>query len=219
MFHSLIQQFQRTQPVGLMGAPIVKLCLILGFTVISVLTAHPTLAGQDGSEFPGDSEISLLVTQAERAFDTYGETIKQEEVDLGKQGVEGARRDRQVLDRAEEYLPKLKANPQAFNSAAGFLLVIDLDDASRNMAVCMGQAGMTAGASGILGNTRAGESKLILAQACLGASNLLYAASENAVSLYERYLLSNSTLQQKETEAITKCSDILEQRSAPKAQP
>jgi hypothetical protein len=170
----------------------------------------------DEPSFPDDSQINLLLTQSERAFETYELAIKQEQLELGKQGAESAARDRQVLDRARQYLAKLKANPQAFNSPAGFLLVIDLDDASRNMALCMGQAGMDASMLAVAGNTSAGESKLALAQTCLGASQLLYTVSETAVSMYERYLLANHDLRQQEEGAIGKCMEILKKQGPPK---
>src|SRR5215472_14320474 len=115
------------------------ICFVLVFTFPSLL---PGDDHSDKPEFPDDSKISLLIAQSERAFETYEGAIKQEQLELGDQGAESAARDRQVLDRVRQYLPKLKANPQGFNSPVGFLLVIDLDDASRNMAVCMGQAAM-----------------------------------------------------------------------------
>jgi hypothetical protein len=179
----------------------------------------PPAAGKakdDKPSFPDDPQINLLLTQSERAFETYELTIKQEQLELGKQGAESAARDRQVLDRARQYLPKLKANPQAFNSPAGFLLVIDLDDASRNMAVCMGQAGMDASLLALAGNTSAGRSKLTLAQACMGASQLLYTVSETAMSMYERYLLANHDLQQREEGAVERCMQILKKQGPPK---
>jgi hypothetical protein len=163
----------------------------------------------DKPSFPDNSQINLLLTQTERAFETYELEIKEEQLELGKEGAESAARDRQVLNRVRQYLPKLKAKPQAFNSPAGFLLVIDLDDASRNMAVCMGQAGMDAGLLAAAGNASAGNSKLMFAQSCQGASQLLYTVSETAVSLYENYLFANWDLQQEAVETIGKCNGIL----------
>jgi hypothetical protein len=170
----------------------------------------------DKPNFPDDSQINLLVTQSERSFETYEVTVKEEQLGLGEQGEESAARDRQVLERVRQYLPKLKANPQAFNSPAGFLLVVDLDDASRNMAVCMGQAGMDASLLAVAGSTSAGQSTLALAQACQGASQLLYTVSETAVSLYEKYLFANHDLQQREEGAVGKCMEILKKQGSPK---
>ncbi len=95
-----------------------------GLICFALLLAFPLVLRDDHSDkpdFPDDSKINLLVNQSARAFETYEAAIKQEQRELGDQGVESAARDRQVLDRARKYLPKLKANPKAFNSAAGFL--------------------------------------------------------------------------------------------------
>lgn len=87
--------------------------------------------------------------------------------------------------------------------------MIDLDDASRNMAVCMGQAGIDAGFLAAAGNTSAGKSKLMFAQSCQGASQLFYTVSETAVSLYENYLFADLELQQEAEDTLGKCKDIL----------
>jgi hypothetical protein len=171
----------------------------------------------DKPSFPNDSQINLLLTQSESAFETFELTIKQEQLELGKEGAEGAARDRQLLDRVHQYLPQLKANPQAFNSPVGFLLVIDLEHASHKMALCMGQAGMDASLLAFAGNNiSAGQSKQVLAQACMGASELLSIVAETAVSMYERYLLANHDLQQREEGAIGKCMEILKKQGPPK---
>lgn len=173
-------------------------------------------ANQDKASFPDDSEINLLLTQSERAFEMYATVIKDEQTGLGKQGHESAAHDQQGLDRARRYLPKLAANPQGFNSPVGFLLVIDLDDASRNMAVCMGQASNAASLSEVAGNTSARDRQLALEQSCMDASQLLYTVSETAVSLYERYLVANHDLQQQEEEGIGKCMEILKKQGPTK---
>ena len=191
----------------------------VGVLFLFLLLASPVAfsGGQANKpSFPDESQINLLLTQSERAIETYDLAIKQEQSELGKQGEESAARDRQVLDRVRQYLPKLKANPQGFNSPVGFLLVIDLDDASRNMAVCMGQAGMAASALEVAGNVSAARNKLALAQTCLDASQLLYTVSETAVSMYEGYLVANHDLQQQEEGAIGKCTEILKRQGPPK---
>jgi len=193
---------------GLLALTAVGALLLIG----QAPPATRTIGAETNTEkpsFPDDSQINLLLTQAERAFDTYELEIKEEQLELGKEGPESAARDRQLLDRVRQYLPKLKAKPQAFNSPAGFLLVTDLDDASRNMAVSMGQAGMDAGFLAAEGNTSEAKSKLMFAQSCQSASQLLYTVSETAVSLYENYLFANLELQQRATETIGKCNAIL----------
>ncbi len=92
----------------------------------------------------------------------------------------------------------------------------DLDDASRNMAICMGQAAMAASLLATGGNVSGGQGKLLLAQTCMGASQLLYTVSETAGSMYEQYLVASSSLQQREEEGIGKCMGILQKQRPPK---
>lgn len=185
---------------------------------LALLLACPPLFSADHPNklsFPDDSQINLLVTQSERAFETYENAIKQEKLGLGDQGPESAARDREILTRARQYLSKLKSNPQGFNSPVGFLLVIDLDDASRNMAVCMGQSALVSSTHAISGNVSAAQSDLLLYQTCMGASQLLENVSETAVTMYEQYLLANLSLQQKQEKALGKGADILNKQQKP----
>lgn len=170
---------------------------------------------KDEADFPDDSQINLLLGQAERAFDAYENAVKLEELQLRDQkGAKGATtRDREVLDAARQVLTKLRSNPQTFNSPLGFLLVINLDDASRNMAVCGGQAAMLASSEAIAGNTFTVETNLGFGQTCMDASQLLYTISETATSMYEKYLLSNAVLQGRAVDAVRECTDILKKQA------
>jgi len=99
--------------------------------------------------FPAKDQIQLLLTQSERAFDTY-EQVMEQETQAGGKIAQAVPRDREVLTAARDLLARLKKSPDGFNGPAGFLLVGNLDDATRNMSVCMGQAGMESGLQGVL---------------------------------------------------------------------
>ena len=126
--------------------------------------------------FPAEDRIQLVLTQSERAFDVYDQAIEQENLAGGKIATAVAR-DREVLKAARDLLSRLKKSPEGFNGPAGFLLVGDLDDASRNMAVCMGQAGWSPVSSNVGEHLRRPETPA-LRQTCLDASTLLYTVSE-----------------------------------------
>lgn len=176
------------------------LCLVFLGRAVSAKDEKPS--------FPDDGQINLLLTQTERAFDVYDNAAKLEQLELGSDD-QGIKRDHEVLDGVRQLLPELKSDPQRFNSPFGFLLVIDLDDASRNMAICGGQGGMDAAFKAIQGDLSAGQSKLHLARTCMDASTLLYTVSETATSLYKNYLLSNALLQKKAVEVAEKCGEAL----------
>jgi len=69
-------------------------------------------------------------------------------------------KDREVLTNAREVVKTLQANSDAFNGPMGFLLIGALDDASRNAAVCGGQAGIQAALDMQVGQQSAAQSKM-----------------------------------------------------------
>jgi hypothetical protein len=159
--------------------------------------------------FPTANQINLVITQAVRAVSLYENAVNQEQTEFGvKSGVE---QDRQVLKELREYLPRFEANPQLFNTPVGFLLIVTLDDASRNMALCMSQAASIAAAT-MVTDVQSAKSKLALMETCNGVNALLYTISENAVDLYQNYLVANALLQQKETKTIDQCMEIIKTR-------
>src|SRR5262249_3145329 len=111
--------------------------ILLSVLFALVVAAHTQ---QSEKQFPTEQQINLVLPQAERAFDSYESTLQLEAQLVG--GPESVAKDRQVLKMVRKVLGDLKKEPsKAFNSPIGFLLVTGLDDASRNMALCMGQGG------------------------------------------------------------------------------
>ncbi len=183
------------------------LCLLSSLLTAQVKNSAPT--------FPTVADINSLMTQTERAMNFYESAIKIEEVELGKEA--GARRDREVLNDVRTLLSKFKIDPGSFNSPFGFLLISDLDDASRNMAVCMSQGGIKI-ATERLNSTdlEASIRQLHLAQTCLDVSNLTYTVSESATALYRNYLLANALLQDKARISLEKCAVIINSKVVPR---
>jgi len=177
-----------------------------------------TLSAQVSGEkydFPTDDDINLLLVQTDRAFTNYELAVNLELTTLGKNS--GAEKDSEVLIAVRDLIPRLQKNPQGFNGPAGFLLITSLDDASRNMAVCMSQ-GMTQVGTGLTIGMKPSdlEKPMSLAQNCIGVATLLYTISENAVNLYQKYLLANYDLQQRQQDTIGKCLKILQTQCTPK---
>jgi hypothetical protein len=179
--------------------------------VMLLLLSTEFASTQDKKEehtFPTKDQIELLLTQSERAFDTYEETVAQEAAAGGNLGT-SALKDKELLVSSRELLGRLKKSPELFNSPGGFILVGDLDDASRNMSVCMGQAGMESGTEATAGNYHGSEQYLRLLKDCLDASTLLYTVSETAFNMYAEYLFAEHDMMNKATEGLQECADIL----------
>ena len=165
---------------------------------------------QTGKTFPSDDEINLVLTQTERAIQLYKPLINREETEMGKSYADAVARDRQVVTALETAVKAFKIKPQGFNGPLGFAFFEWLDDASRNALLC---------ASGAIssqisaGNTEKANSLIHLAQNCLDASTLIYTVSENAGSLYQRYVDAEQQLAVQATEVAEKCTNILKRNS------
>lgn len=177
--------------------------------------ANSQLQKEEEHAFPNKDQIQLLLTQSERAFDTYEQALEQE-TQAGGNLAKGVPKDRAVLTAARDLLARLKKSPDGFNGPAGFLLVGNLDDGSRNMSVCMGQAGMEAGFRAVAGNTSEGQSYLHLAQVCLDTSMLLYTISETAFNMYSEFLLAQDEMTKRAVSSLEKCANILKENQKQK---
>jgi hypothetical protein len=175
--------------------------LIVGFAVVA--------RGQDQKTFPTDDEINLLLTQSERALQQYKSIIDQEELEMGKRYAEAVAKDRQVANNLELALKALKSNPQGFNGLPGFGVVLWLDDATRNALLCANGAVNESGLNFMAGDTKKALSLTNISRTCMDASTLLYTVSENASSLYERYIGAEEKLAAKGLETAQKCMDVL----------
>jgi hypothetical protein len=134
---------------------------------------------------------------------------------LGKKGAEAVAKDRQVVEALETALDVLKKNPQGFNSAAGFMVVECLDDASRNALLCSQTAMSDAALLAVSHDMDAANPLVRLSQACMDVSTLIYTVSENASSLYERYTKSEQDLAEKAYDTLTKCNAALKKSIQP----
>lgn len=182
-------------------------CLVL-LLLLSTEFASSQQKKEEEHPFPTKYRIQLLLTQSERAFDVYEQTMKQE-AQVGDDWKQAVAKDEEVLTNARDLLARLKTSPDGFNTPVGFLLVGGLQDASRNMSVCMGQAGMLSAAAEIAGNAAEGQRYLRLVQACLDASTLLYTVSETAFDMYSEYLLAEDQMSKKAMSTLDQCVAVL----------
>jgi hypothetical protein len=194
-------------------ASVVIVCAVLYVPPASGQT-QPKTSGQDQAAsvaFPSKDQINLVVSQADRAFDSYASAVQQESELSGdtQQIQQMVSKDAQVLELGRKVIGALKENPELFNGPMGFLLVGGLDDASRNMAICQGQAGMQAITALQTGDAVTSALRLQLGQNCIDTSTLLYTISETAFSMYTNYLTAYTELTGSLFEELNKCTGIL----------
>src|SRR5215469_18216950 len=105
--------------------------------IVCALFLSVTCMAEEGSSlhktFPTKEEIELVVTQAERVFDQYRQSIEVEtELPSAKKEKSALEKDRQIAELSKELIDALKKKPESFNGLMGLLLLTTLDDASRN---------------------------------------------------------------------------------------
>ncbi len=185
--------------------------MLLRATLIGFLLACVASFGRGRGDpaFPTDTEVQLLVTQTERAVQQYKPLLDEEAMQLGKKGTEAVAKDRQVVHALEVAMRTFKAQPQGFNGPAGFAFFEWLDDASRNALLCASTTMEQLNEQMMAGETKKGIELIHLSQGCTDASILLYTVSENAGSLYERYVKAEQHLAEDGANVAQKCSDAL----------
>jgi hypothetical protein len=170
---------------------------------------------QTEKTFPTDDEINLVLTQTERAIQQYKPLIGQQELQLGKSPTDVGANDRQVVSALETAVKALRGKPQMFNGPLGFNVFEWLDDADRNALLCGSGASTQATLQIMAGNKDKATSLLHLAQSCSDVSGLIYTVSENAGSLYQRYVDAEHQLTVQAAELAEKCTDILRKNGVP----
>jgi hypothetical protein len=175
--------------------------LTIGFTGVANAQTEKT--------FPTDDEINLVLTQTERAIQQYKPLIDQEEIQMGKSGAGAVANDRAVVGSLEIAVKAFKNKPQAFNGPLGFAFFEWLDDADRNAVLCANGAATQSMTEMMAGNTSKADSLIDLGRSCLDVSTLIYTVSENAGSLYQRYVEAEQQLATHGAEVAGKCADIL----------
>jgi len=183
------------------------LVLSVGFGVVAKAQTEKT--------FPTDTEINLVLTQTERAIQQYKPLIDQEEAQMGKSAADAVANDRQVVNALETAVKAFKGKPQGFNGLLGFAFFEWLDDADRNAMLCGSGAATQAAVQMMDGNVEKAASLLQLARSCSDASTLISTVSENAGSLYQKYVEAEQQLAVHATEVAEKCTDILKKNGVP----
>lgn len=164
---------------------------------------------QTEKSFPTDDEINLVLTQTERAMRQYKPLIDQEETQIGKSAADAVVQDRKVVNALETAVKAFRGNPQGFNGPLGFAFFEWLDDADRNALLCGNGAATQATLQMMAGNADKASTLLHLSQSCMDVSSLIYNVSENAGSLYQKYVEAEEQLAAQGAEVAQKCADIL----------
>jgi len=196
------------------GNPGETMRLLNNAIVVALLTGLAAAAGhaQDkGTPFPSDSDINLAVLQADSAMDQYRAAAAREETVIGATGADAVARDKQLVGSWNFTVKGLQVTPQTFNGELGLEVVLMLDDASRNMALCSGAALANEAKSGPASGAEKGESaaggRVELARSCNEASAHLHTVSQSVATLYRQYVEAEHQQAAKASEKTDLCGN------------
>jgi hypothetical protein len=180
-------------------------------SVVAFMLMGTAAFGQssDHKEFPTTEEINLVVTQAERVFAEYKQSVEFEtELPAAQKNPSSLENDKQVVKMSAQLIEGLKKRPEVFNGLGGLLLLTTLDDASRNAALC-GSSGMSDMGSEILKphpDTSLGYQILSITEKCNDVSSHIYTVSESVNALLVRTVEAQQELNGKMMDTLTKCA-------------
>ncbi|SRR6266498_2121861 len=167
----------------------------------------------DHKEFPTTEEITLVVTQAERVFAEYGQSVEFEaSLPSAQRNPSSLENDKQVVKLSAEIIGGLKKKPGIFNGLGGLLLLTTLDDASRNAALCA-SSGMSDIGSEILKphpDTSLGYRILSITEKCNDVSTHIYTVSESVNALVVRTVEAQQELNGQMMDTLTKCAAAMQ---------
>jgi hypothetical protein len=172
---------------------------------------------EQGVDFPKTEEIQLVVTQAERAFEQYKQSVNAEaNLPAGNGGESALAKDREGVEMAAELIGKLKSSPLAFHGLGGLLLLSTLDDASRNSALCA-NAGMSELTQQVISvDTKSAYQTLTIIQTCSDVSLHLYTVSESVHALLVREMVAQQKLNQRAMEVADQCTAAIKKMTPQK---
>lgn len=195
------------------GSLIVSALFLLG----SISTAQES---KSHKTFPTKEEIELVVSQAERAFEQYKQSVEFEaDLPAAQKDKSALDKDKQIVELSGELIDGLRKKPDVFYGLGGLLLLTTLDDASRNAALC-GTSGMSDIGSELLKpkpDTSLGYRILAITQKCNDVSAHLYTVSESVNALLVASVEAQQELNEQTTAVLTRCGAALK-NALPKKQ-
>lgn len=197
------------------------MCAWRWVSLVAVLMAISAAAAHAQAErtFPTDEEVGLLLTQTDRALDRYKPLLDEQEAQIGKSVEEDVANDRKLVSSVQASVKVLNAKRQSFNGPLGFAFFESLVDMDRNALRCGFAASSQSSGYVIAGDHDKADALLHLSQKCMDLSMLIYTISENASSLYKRFIQAEDQWAAHSTQEARQCEDALEKNRPKKFDP
>jgi hypothetical protein len=169
-------------------------------------------------EFPSTDEIQLVVTQSERVFEQYKQSVTMEaDLPSSKRDLSAIQKDTGVYDMGMKLVDALRKHPDGFHGVGGLLLLSSLDDASRNAALCSATAyNDTMEAVMTKSYVHSAENWMHVGLSCINVSGYLYTVGESVQALLVRDLKAQQMLNESAAETVNSCTAALKKCAAQK---
>ena len=186
--------------------------LTLGFAVVT--------SAQTDKAFPTDEEIGLLLTQADRTIQQYSPLVNEQEVQMGKSAAIDIAKERQVRKRIRNGYrqPENSASKDSMDRLAS-LFPVAARRGTGNLLQCGSAASAASTGYMIAGDRDKADALLHLSQRCMDLSLLIYTISENAGSLYRRFVDAEDQWAARSTQEARQCENNLEKSRPRKLDP
>lgn len=176
--------------------------LLLFFLNCGVVVAQQPNPSPD---FPSNGDILAIVDQASRAMDLYEMATKTAEDGAGTK----LDKDRELIAQTRELLAKVKNDTHNFNALTSIVILMNLDDAARNVALDAVQfTGLTA-TKAMDGNLDAAKLTLANAQFFSSTGEAVAEASTAWGNQVVRYSVAQAQLNSMAATALNRCTAAL----------
>lgn len=155
--------------------------------------------------FPSHGDILTIVDQANRAIDLYEMATKTAEDGAGTK----LDKDRELIHQTRDFLTKIKSNTDNFNALTSILVLENLDDAARNVALDAVQFTDITLTKIIDGNVDAAKLTLANTQFFSSTGEAVAEASAAWGNQAVRYSVAQAQLSSMAAAALTQCTGAL----------
>jgi hypothetical protein len=176
--------------------------------VIAIVVCHSALAlaqRESSTQFPSADEVRDLLKHTQAVVSVFATVVIQQKELLKRDYGD----DEKLIARTDELVPKLHGNPDAFNSAAGYLLTQELVEIVQSETTCSTESLLRANTLLAEGRLKEATAFIKLSADCSTAAILAKTVYDAADDLYLRAALSNDELRKRAVEAATECADAL----------
>jgi len=160
--------------------------------------------------FPTNDEINLVLTQMDRALERYRPLLDDQETQIGQSVISQVAEGRRLSSSLAEAIKTIKPRPFAFNGPAGFTLLQSLTAIDRNVLQCEVAASSQSAGYMLAGKPDTSDTLMHLSQSCTDLSTLIFTISEQASSLFKRYVTTEDQQSAQIREEARRCENDLE---------